>query len=243
MGYRIDQIKTGPADVMYEVDAVGTITTTTSSTAITGTGTKFTQFSKGDVILCGTDEIILAADPSSDTAAVATTNPLAHTGATFSVMINLGLLNGGIERTVETKSYESPTDQLGIVKETLSDRKVTYKIMLAQWDADSLSIAIPESLPLIKGTSGNFVKRTSPSVGLELSGLGRRMRIIPVTGTTQTTDKTLIVEVWKAGPSTDTNTIKWAKDSDRTLQVMLRGWPDPNHNNEFDSVGDRSLIS
>ncbi|HMJ83695.1 MAG TPA: hypothetical protein VK504_11035, partial [Vicinamibacterales bacterium] len=236
MTYNIDFIQTGPADAMYETDMVGTLSITTATKAITGVGTKFTQLSKGDIILCESEEITIDT-VTSDTAATALANAAAtHTTKPFTALINLGLTNGGIERATQTSVYESQTDQLGTVKETIEDRKVTYKLVLAQWSADALVIAIPESLPLLKGTAGNFLKRTSPSIGLDLSTLGRRLRIIPVTGGVQTTDKTKIVEVWKASPSAETNTLNWGKGKDRTIEVMLRGWPDTTRNNEIDSI-------
>lgn len=241
--YDKTQIQSGPADVMQERSLTGTGSVTSSSPNITGVGTKFqTELAVGQAAsINGVDFVVLSI--ATDTAAVATTT-FGATAATkaMTAFYNLGLTKDGVKEVVTTTGFVTTTDQLGDVGEIIDNRTVMLTINLAQWNADNLGLCFPEALPLLKGSS-TFLSRLSPSIGLDIAGVGKRLQIIPVKGGAQTSDASLILNYWIVGPSTETQTLEWGKQKQRVLVVNLRAWPDPTHSNEFRYVGDRSLLS
>lgn len=230
------KLELGPAVVEILETKTGTVAVNGTTSALTGTGTKFlTELAVGEEVFIATIAgSFIVATITSDVAATLTTIPATAVSLkTLTGFTNIGATKDGITFEVETETAEIVTDQTGTtpVDQIVTGRRVKIMVPFAEQKLENWKRALAESNAIVV----NGVKRRldiSTSVGLSLRLTAKTIRIIPlINGNTLETNKEKIYTIPLAVPSSETVSMQFDVSTQRVMNASFVALPELTPNN------------
>lgn len=232
MGTRVDHTKidSGPANVYIKEALTGTVTTTAASANVTGTGTKFlSEVAVGDyLVVTGITTELEVLSVTSDTALVLKANSgTAVSSASASAFKNVGGIVDGVTVSTETTAFDLKVDQLGEspFDSVTSGKSARISFAFAEISLTNRRRSMLEANSIV-GTGASQRLDISTSVGLSSRSVAKHLRVVPIIGNVETTDKNKILNFPLASPTGETQEETYGVSQQRSLRATFQAWPD-----------------